>query len=801
MNRRCFIQMSYYLLVCLFLMISAASARVCFLPDSTDCGSSDVDIPDVPCKYYTCKEAGLKNEAYQTCYDERTFNKGGTLIPCKQVKCKLSKSECEAQEANANNPQCCNFDDKSGCYYMGGCPKQCDRNIFDSEKDLGEDYNCTSCKDKNGTFYNCTPKDKECSDINSNYSTSCSNSQIAKEVTGVKDSHNNQCYTCESKPTDNDPTCKEINSSYLTVVGDIDPRTFCPKGKAPVYRDGGSDGTCVTCEQTEIIITLIDKKVVAKGTAAGGNYGCNGLFSFENNSSGYLTYNSYNLGFREDTVNSYFDGMFSQYDEETYKTTLKVYGSANWDGLHMCIDGHLTDRYYDNFQYPVTIESPDNFYDDSPFSVYKTEHSDNSTTEYYIETTVNGFETREFDTSEIETIPQSLSVFIEGTEVLSKIPLEDNKISSLAGKTFQPGGNNPYVIKFNYENGNGGSALFFKLCPKTNETCISSLEIENAEKDSSGDCYLLQNGNTYNVKYKVDNSRDANCVNLDQVGLVFGKQPEAGFDDDEIVEGFDIPAEKTFFEGLDINANYGDSIDFFVAEKKFSDATLCCNLGLQERVVVATSTGYADSLQVVYNVSPVYKGKDQQNGQWYVGYMGPKEKCTRLSSSSDSQLSYYLGYCYDEQDDDETDYYEVCHKRYISDLWGLNDPGCQDNTMIAQRTFFDRRVCGNRIKRWFDSHPHNNANIYCKRLFGEEPEFITEDAQADGSGLYWGLNSCWYEYQGNKVEPKNSQISANVPWGVTNTDYIGVLDTCGTYEATGIGTSTLPLTLQKSEVE
>ena len=60
MNRRCFIQMSCHILVCLFLTISTASARVCFLPDSADCGGADVSIPDVPCRYYSCREAGLK---------------------------------------------------------------------------------------------------------------------------------------------------------------------------------------------------------------------------------------------------------------------------------------------------------------------------------------------------------------------------------------------------------------------------------------------------------------------------------------------------------------------------------------------------------------------------------------------------------------------------------------------------------------------------------------------------------------------------------------------------------------------
>ena len=179
--------------------ISTASARVCFLPDSTDCGEGDVvgnGNVDVPCQYSSCP---AYNTNYQECYDERTYNNGGVNVTCKQIKCKLSKSECEKQEADPNSSQCCNFDRDSGCYYMGSC-KLCNRDVFDSEKNLGEGYDCYPCKDKNGTFYNCTAKEKECNQINSNYTSSCGDSQIAKEVEGIKDSHGNQCYTCKDKP-------------------------------------------------------------------------------------------------------------------------------------------------------------------------------------------------------------------------------------------------------------------------------------------------------------------------------------------------------------------------------------------------------------------------------------------------------------------------------------------------------------------------------------------------------------------------------------------------------------------------
>ena len=206
--------MGCYILVCLFLTISTASARVCFLPDSTDCGSSDVNIPDVPCKYYNCKEAGLKNEAYQTCYDERTYNNGGVNVNCKQVKCNISKSDCEAQ-AKATS-QSCKFDDASGCYYLGEC-KQCNKDLYDlKEPKSGSDWECDSCTGCDGTFYSCTAKEKECKDINSSYTLSCSDSQTAEEVKGVKDSKGNQCYTCKSKPIDK---CVDIEATpFLDII-------------------------------------------------------------------------------------------------------------------------------------------------------------------------------------------------------------------------------------------------------------------------------------------------------------------------------------------------------------------------------------------------------------------------------------------------------------------------------------------------------------------------------------------------------------------------------------------------------
>ena len=198
MIKRCLTSLVATLIVC-FLACSSASARVCFLPDSTDCGEGDVagsGNVDVPCQYSNCPAYNTK---YQTCYTERIYNNGGVNVECKQVKCSLSKSDCEKKEADPNSSQCCNFDSASGCYYMGSC-KLCNRDVYDSEKNLGEGYDCHPCKDKNGTFYNCTAKEKECYQINSNYTSKCADSQTAEKVEGVKDSKGNQCYTCKDKP-------------------------------------------------------------------------------------------------------------------------------------------------------------------------------------------------------------------------------------------------------------------------------------------------------------------------------------------------------------------------------------------------------------------------------------------------------------------------------------------------------------------------------------------------------------------------------------------------------------------------
>ena len=253
MIKRCLTSLFATLIVC-FLACSSASARVCFLPDSTDCGEGEgkggivgSGNVEVPCQYSSCP---AYNPKYQECYDERTYNNGGVNVECKQVRCKLSKSACEEQEDNPNSTQCCNLDSASGCYYMGKCPVLCNRNIYDSTTALPEeDYNCPSCKDKNGTFYNCTAIEKGCKDIKpvNTYTDKCSDSQTPVIAEGIKDSQGNQCYTCNDKPVEK-KECKDIKpvNTYTNK---------CDDSQTPVIAKGIKDSQgnqCYTCKDKPV---------------------------------------------------------------------------------------------------------------------------------------------------------------------------------------------------------------------------------------------------------------------------------------------------------------------------------------------------------------------------------------------------------------------------------------------------------------------------------------------------------------------------------------------------------------------
>ncbi|MDO4161681.1 MAG: hypothetical protein Q4D80_01585 [Pseudomonadota bacterium] len=200
MNRRCLIQIGCTL-ICFFIYLTPAASRTCFLPDSEDCGQGDGGVSDISdvgsCRYYTCKDAGYKNDnPYQECYVENTVNIKNNKVSCYAVRCKMSQTACEEKAEGTN--KCCNRDVASGCYYVGTCPKDCDRSIYsyDSEQ-TGDGWTCISCHDGKGTFYKCN-YDKTCEE--QGYATSCSDEQIAEEVTGAKGQNGEKCYTCKGKP-------------------------------------------------------------------------------------------------------------------------------------------------------------------------------------------------------------------------------------------------------------------------------------------------------------------------------------------------------------------------------------------------------------------------------------------------------------------------------------------------------------------------------------------------------------------------------------------------------------------------
>ena len=215
--------------------ISDASARACFLPDS-GCGEGGLigaDKVEVPCQYFDCPN---NLSVYQKCEDGRTYNNGGVNVTCKEITCKLSKKDCEDTAANPNNTQCCNYDSESGCYYLGQCPTLCNRAIYDSKTDLsGDEYTCTSCKDKTGTYYYCKAKGKECSEIVASSSTSCRDDQTSqpayKDGVLVKDLNDKQCYICSDAPVGKE--CSAIVASSSN-----NPSCSANQTRTEAYKDG-----------------------------------------------------------------------------------------------------------------------------------------------------------------------------------------------------------------------------------------------------------------------------------------------------------------------------------------------------------------------------------------------------------------------------------------------------------------------------------------------------------------------------------------------------------------------------------
>ena len=218
---------------------SSAPARVCFLPDSTDCGEGDVNVPDVQvtCATYGGYEApeaclaDLKDKTAQTCI----LNSG-----CYYPKCAYD-SERNCKRANPDK-KCLSQDvDGVKCWYSQ--PKTCSEQGYKNtsctnDEDSGTVPNTLEASD--GPCYKCTPK-KECKYISNLYygpKDTCPQYTDRKDagVTG-KDG---VCSTCEPQ------ACTTINTAYKNAAN----QNTCGSGKKSQKVDGtdsAADGPCYTC--------------------------------------------------------------------------------------------------------------------------------------------------------------------------------------------------------------------------------------------------------------------------------------------------------------------------------------------------------------------------------------------------------------------------------------------------------------------------------------------------------------------------------------------------------------------------
>ena len=219
---------------------SSATARVCFLPDSTDCGEGDVDVPEVQitCATYggyeteaACLEART-NKTAQTC----TLNSG-----CYYPKCAYdSERKCK----NENPDKKCLSQDVDGvkCWYSQ--PKTCSEQGYKNtpcatDEDSGTVPSTLEASD--GPCYKCTPK-KECKYISNLYygpKDTCPQYTDRKDagVTG-KDG---VCSTCEPQ------ACSAINTAYKNAAN----QNTCGSDKVATKvtgTDSAADGPCYKCE-------------------------------------------------------------------------------------------------------------------------------------------------------------------------------------------------------------------------------------------------------------------------------------------------------------------------------------------------------------------------------------------------------------------------------------------------------------------------------------------------------------------------------------------------------------------------
>ena len=270
---------------------SSATARVCFLPDSTDCGEGDVDVPEVQitCATYggyeteaACLEARADKTA-QTCtlnsgcyypkcaYDsERNCKNDNPDKKCLSqdvdgVKCWYSQPKTCSEQGYKNTP--CATDEDSGtvpstleasdgpCYKCTP-KKECKyiSNLYYGPKDTCPQY--TDRKDagvtgKDGVCSTCEPQ--ACSAINTAYKNAanqntCGSDKVATKVTGTDSAADGPCYTCEDKPVGCTYQYTHLTNdiTYYTIGG-LDGKTWRFGKNGPTCKDGDKRTIYETC--------------------------------------------------------------------------------------------------------------------------------------------------------------------------------------------------------------------------------------------------------------------------------------------------------------------------------------------------------------------------------------------------------------------------------------------------------------------------------------------------------------------------------------------------------------------------
>ncbi len=173
---------------CYCLCVTTASARVCFLPDSDDCGQGEITNMTVTCEsqggYDTEDKCSNGKKTSQICYPNND---------CYYRKCQYdSKANCE-KHVNINRYKC-----------------------------LSETVDDTTC------YYAVA---KSCSEIDSEYKSSYNPETEAVDDT-IIDANGNKCYKTHKK------RCWEINTRYQVACSSL--------GGQDTGRTG-SDGTCFLC--------------------------------------------------------------------------------------------------------------------------------------------------------------------------------------------------------------------------------------------------------------------------------------------------------------------------------------------------------------------------------------------------------------------------------------------------------------------------------------------------------------------------------------------------------------------------